>query len=69
MLERSETGEARGAWIGQSRRGHGLTPGACSNPPSSPLSPEIAALSMSGSSIIVALKAIWLRRLHLPGQP
>jgi P-type Cu2+ transporter len=33
------------------------------------LSPEIAALSMSGSSIIVALNAIWLRRLRLPGQP
>ena len=33
------------------------------------LSPEIAALSMSGSSIIVALNAISLRRLHLPGQP
>ena len=31
------------------------------------LSPEIAAISMSGSSIIVALNAIWLRRLHLPG--
>jgi P-type Cu2+ transporter len=33
------------------------------------LSPEIAALSMSGSSIIVALNAISLRRLHLPDQP
>jgi Cu2+-exporting ATPase len=33
------------------------------------LSPEIAALSMSGSSIIVALNAVSLRRLHLPGQP
>jgi P-type Cu2+ transporter len=33
------------------------------------LSPEIAALSMSGSSIIVALNAILLRRLYLPGQP
>ena len=33
------------------------------------LSPEIAALSMSGSSIIVALNAVALRRLHLPGQP
>ncbi|HTP16736.1 MAG TPA: HAD-IC family P-type ATPase, partial [Streptosporangiaceae bacterium] len=33
------------------------------------LSPEIAALSMSGSSIIVALNAIWLRRLPLPGRP
>jgi Cu2+-exporting ATPase len=32
------------------------------------LSPEIAALSMSGSSIIVALNAISLRRLHLPEQ-
>jgi hypothetical protein len=33
------------------------------------LSPQIAALGMSGSSIIVALNAILLRRLHLPGQP
>ncbi|MDA8320747.1 MAG: heavy metal translocating P-type ATPase [Actinomycetota bacterium] len=33
------------------------------------LSPEIAALLMSGSSIIVALNAILLRRLHLPDQP
>jgi Cu2+-exporting ATPase len=33
------------------------------------LSPEIAAISMSGSSVIVALNAIWLRRLHLPDQP
>ena len=33
------------------------------------LSPEIAALGMSGSSIIVALNVILLRRLHLPDQP
>jgi hypothetical protein len=33
------------------------------------LSPEIAALSMSGSSVIVALNAISLRRLHLPDEP
>jgi Cu2+-exporting ATPase len=32
------------------------------------LSPEIAALSMSGSSIIVAVNAIWLRRLRLPDE-
>ena len=32
------------------------------------LSPAIAALSMSGSSIIVALNAIALRRLQLPRQ-
>jgi P-type Cu2+ transporter len=32
------------------------------------LSPEIAALSMSGSSIIAALNAVWLRRLRLPGR-
>ncbi|NKX49297.1 heavy metal translocating P-type ATPase [Arthrobacter deserti] len=30
------------------------------------LSPEIAAISMSGSSIIVAVNALLLRRLHLP---
>ena len=33
------------------------------------LSPAIAALSMSGSSIIVAVNAIALRRLRLPDQP
>lgn len=31
------------------------------------LSPEIAALSMSGSSVIVAVNALLLRRLRLPG--
>jgi Cu2+-exporting ATPase len=31
------------------------------------LRPEIAAISMSGSSILVALNAIALKRLHLPG--
>jgi Cu2+-exporting ATPase len=31
------------------------------------LRPEIGAISMSGSSILVALNAIDLRRLHLPG--
>ena len=29
------------------------------------LRPEIAALSMSGSSFIVAVNALWLKRLHL----
>jgi P-type Cu2+ transporter len=33
------------------------------------LSPEIAAISMSGSSVIVALNAIALRRLRLPDEP
>jgi P-type Cu2+ transporter len=33
------------------------------------LSPEIAAISMSGSSVIVALNAIALRRLRLPDAP
>ena len=33
------------------------------------LRPEIAALTMSGSSIIVAFNAVLLKRLHLPGQP
>ena len=33
------------------------------------LSPEIAAISMSGSSIIVAVNAISLRRLRLPDEP
>ena len=33
------------------------------------LRPEIAALSMSGSSIIVAVNAVLLRRLRLPDQP
>ena len=32
------------------------------------LRPEIAALTMSGSSIIVAFNAVLLKRLHLPGQ-
>ncbi|MFF2556601.1 heavy metal translocating P-type ATPase [Nocardia sp. NPDC058058] len=32
------------------------------------LRPEIAALSMSGSSVIVALNALSLKRLHLPSQ-
>jgi Cu2+-exporting ATPase len=32
------------------------------------LSPEIAALSMSGSSVIVAVNALLLKRLRLPGQ-
>lgn len=31
------------------------------------LSPEIAALAMSGSSVIVAVNALLLRRVHLPG--
>ncbi|MFE2476095.1 heavy metal translocating P-type ATPase [Streptomyces sp. NPDC059389] len=31
------------------------------------LRPEIAALSMSGSSVIVAVNALALKRLHLPG--
>jgi Cu2+-exporting ATPase len=30
------------------------------------LRPEIAALSMSGSSLIVAVNALWLKRLRLP---
>ncbi|MGW5688656.1 heavy metal translocating P-type ATPase [Nonomuraea sp. NPDC003754] len=33
------------------------------------LRPEIAALSMSGSSVIVALNALALKRLRLPGPP
>jgi Cu2+-exporting ATPase len=33
------------------------------------LSPEIAAISMSGSSVIVAVNALLLKRLRLPGQP
>jgi Cu2+-exporting ATPase len=32
------------------------------------LSPEIAALSMSGSSVIVAVNALMLKRLRLPAQ-
>ena len=32
------------------------------------LRPEIAALSMSGSTVLVALNALLLRRLHLPSQ-
>ena len=32
------------------------------------LRPEIAALSMSGSTVLVAVNALLLRRLHLPGQ-
>jgi Cu2+-exporting ATPase len=31
------------------------------------LRPEIAAISMSGSSLIVAVNALALKRLHLPG--
>jgi len=30
------------------------------------LRPEIAAISMSGSSVLVAVNALLLRRLHLP---
>jgi len=33
------------------------------------LRPEIAALSMSGSSVIVAVNALMLKRLHLPQAP
>jgi hypothetical protein len=33
------------------------------------LRPEIAALSMSGSSFIVAVNAVMLKRLHLPADP
>jgi Cu2+-exporting ATPase len=33
------------------------------------LRPEVAAISMAGSSIIVALNAVALKRLHLPDQP
>ena len=33
------------------------------------LRPEIAALSMSGSSFIVAVNALMLKRLRLPDQP
>jgi len=33
------------------------------------LSPQVAALSMSGSSIIVAVNALSLRRLRLADQP
>ncbi|MBX3196401.1 MAG: copper-translocating P-type ATPase [Microbacteriaceae bacterium] len=33
------------------------------------LSPEIAAISMSGSSVIVAVNALLLKRLRLPAQP
>jgi Cu2+-exporting ATPase len=33
------------------------------------LRPEIAALSMSGSSVIVAVNALLLKRLRLPGPP
>jgi P-type Cu2+ transporter len=32
------------------------------------LRPEIGAISMSGSSLLVALNAVSLKRLHLPGQ-
>jgi Cu2+-exporting ATPase len=32
------------------------------------LRPEIAAISMSGSSVLVALNAVALKRLKLPGQ-
>ena len=30
------------------------------------LRPEIAAISMSGSSLLVAVNALWLKRLRLP---
>jgi P-type Cu2+ transporter len=33
------------------------------------LRPEIAALSMSGSSVLVAVNALLLKRLRLPGAP
>ncbi|HAM45428.1 MAG TPA: hypothetical protein DCM67_10480, partial [Propionibacteriaceae bacterium] len=33
------------------------------------LRPEIAALTMSGSSLIVAVNALLLKRLHLPAAP
>jgi Cu2+-exporting ATPase len=33
------------------------------------LRPEIAALSMSGSSFLVAVNALMLKRLPLPAQP
>ena len=33
------------------------------------LRPEIAALSMSGSSFIVAVNALMLKRLRLPAEP
>jgi len=33
------------------------------------LTPEIAAISMSGSSVIVAVNALLLKRLRLPAQP
>ena len=33
------------------------------------LSPEIAAISMSGSSVIVAVNALLLKRLRLPEPP
>jgi P-type Cu2+ transporter len=33
------------------------------------LRPEIAALSMSGSSLLVAVNALLLKRLHLPQRP
>jgi Cu2+-exporting ATPase len=33
------------------------------------LRPEIAALTMSGSSLLVAVNALLLKRLHLPGAP
>jgi Cu2+-exporting ATPase len=32
------------------------------------LRPEIAALSMSGSSVLVAVNALALKRLRLPGE-
>jgi len=33
------------------------------------LRPEVAALSMSGSSVIVAVNALMLKRLRLPEPP
>jgi P-type Cu2+ transporter len=50
----------------------GTTPSRCLSPPAfspdgaAPLRPEIAALSMPGSSIIVAVNALLLKRLRLP---
>ena len=55
-------------WAGPSAttRSRSRSPPACSNPFGFVLRPEIAALSMSGSSIIVAVNAIALKRLRLP---
>ena len=58
-------------WAGPSA----TTPSPCRSPPASStpafglmLRPEIAALSMSGSSLIVAVNALMLKRLRLPPQ-